>query len=144
NLDLLFELGNRRQIKMTPALLLEQVTNQIALMQALHHHDNGTAFFVVEPRQQGAAIPLDGPRPRRLRHAIRRFGRVVNDNDVAAAPGQNATHEVASRKPRSVVMNSVSVFLLGSILVPGNTRSYHGEVITARQSLPCLVARSWA
>jgi hypothetical protein len=52
--------------------------------------------------------------------------------------------DVESRDPRAVVINSASVFLAGSIPVPGKTRRYHSDVITAGQSLACLVASSWA
>jgi hypothetical protein len=40
--------------------MLEQVAGKIVLMQALHDHDDRTGLLVVEPRHQGAGVPVIG------------------------------------------------------------------------------------
>src|SRR5260370_4638286 len=68
--------GDGRQVEMLPAALSEEMPGKVILMQALHDHDNGTFLLVVEARDQGAAVPVDHPPPRRLRHRLFVLGRV--------------------------------------------------------------------
>ena len=52
--------------------------------------------------------------------------------------------DVAMRKPRLVVANSVTAFLLAEMRVPGNRRRYQSLSTIARQSSECLFASSCA
>ena len=51
-------LRDRREVQMPPAVLLQQMTDQIVWMQALHDDDNRTFRLVIEPRQQRVGVPL--------------------------------------------------------------------------------------
>ena len=56
--DTAFCLGDRRKIEMRPTALLKQMTDQVVGVQPLHHDNDRTFRFMVEPRQQRVGVPL--------------------------------------------------------------------------------------
>src|SRR5262245_40209655 len=62
--DQFINLGNRGKIEMGPSSLLDQVADEVIRMQSLHHNDDCVLGFIVEPRQQRIAIPLQDILPR--------------------------------------------------------------------------------
>lgn len=81
-------LGDGRQIKELESTLLQQVASQIVLVDALHNQNNACRLLVVGARKQGCAIPLNDPLPHGFRHGVARFHGIINDDQVAAEPGE--------------------------------------------------------
>ena len=82
--------GDRREAHHLPRLLLEHVADQIVLVQPLHDDDDGSPAFVVEPAVEGVIEPLVGSLSPRLGERFLRLQRVIDQDDVSAAPGQHA------------------------------------------------------
>jgi hypothetical protein len=90
--DRFINFGDRGEIEMGPSSFLDQVADQVVQMQSLHHNDDCIRGFIVEPRQQRIAIPLQDILPRAVRLRVLRFHWIVDDDEVAAAAGESATH----------------------------------------------------
>jgi hypothetical protein len=58
NWDLMFRFSNRRQIKVRPAVLLQEMTDKVVGMQPLHDHDDGVVDLVVQAAEQRVRVPL--------------------------------------------------------------------------------------
>src|SRR5260370_31386292 len=86
DLDALLCLGGGGQVEVSPTAFAEEMTSEIAYVEALHHQDDRIALLVIEPRQQSVAAPLDQSPPRGIRHGVRGVDPVVDDEDVSAAP----------------------------------------------------------
>src|SRR5262249_62406891 len=56
--DTAFCLGDRRKIEMRPTAFLKQMTDQVVEVQPLHHDNDRTFRFMVEPREQRVGVPL--------------------------------------------------------------------------------------
>jgi hypothetical protein len=59
-------------------------------VQAVHDQHDRTAELVVEPAVEGVVVPLVGGLPLGLRQRLLGLQRVVDDDQVGAAPGQDA------------------------------------------------------
>ena len=77
---------------MGPAALLEQMAGKVVDMKALHHDDDRAGAFVVEARRHRVSEPFSCAFALHRRHCIRRFLRIVDDDERAAAPGQRAAN----------------------------------------------------
>ena len=86
----MFAFGNRRQIEVRPAVLLQQMADKIVHVQALHDHDDGVLALVVQTAKQRVRVPLLGAFARRFRIGVLRLQRIVDDDEVAAAAGEGA------------------------------------------------------
>src|SRR2546423_4683866 len=66
------------------------MADQIVLLQPLHGDDDGASLLVVLPAIEGVIVPFVGGSS--LRFGERLFGleRVIDNDDVGAAPGQRA------------------------------------------------------
>src|SRR5262249_61652159 len=73
--------GDSRQVEMLPTTPSEEMPSKVILMQALHDYDDGTVLFVVEAREQGAAVPVDHLPARRLRHRLFGLERIGDDHE---------------------------------------------------------------
>ncbi len=82
--------GDCREAHHLPRLLLEHVADQVVLVQPLHDDDDGSPAFVVEPAVEGVGVPIIGGIPSRLGERLLRLQRVIDQNQVGAAPGQHA------------------------------------------------------
>src|SRR5215472_5374693 len=61
-----------------------------ALVQPVHDQHDRAGELVVEPAVEGVVVPVVGPVALRLRQCFLGFQRVVDDDEVGAAPGQHA------------------------------------------------------
>lgn len=67
---------------------LEQLADQVALVQTLHYDDNGALRFVIQARDQRAAVPaLFGPCERTVVVQIRQFTQ-LHDHEKYDSTGQ--------------------------------------------------------
>jgi hypothetical protein len=83
-------LGDCREAHDLPILLPQHVADQIVLVQPVHDQNDRTLLLVVEPAVEGMVKPLVGRPPLDLREGLLGLQRVVDDDDVGAAPGQHA------------------------------------------------------
>src|SRR5271168_1861027 len=83
---------DRRHVQLAPAALSQQVASEIVLMQTLHDRDYRPRSFIVEARDEGAAIPVDDPLPRRLRMRFVGVQRIVDDDQIGAASGKRSAN----------------------------------------------------
>ena len=105
----LFAFRNRRQVEVHPALLLQEMPDEIVGMEPLHDHHDGVLRLVVEPGEQGVAVPLLVSFTCRLRAGILRLHGIVNDDQVAAA----ARERPAGRSRQTVAPERGREFQLG-------------------------------
>jgi hypothetical protein len=66
------------------------VADEIILVQPVHDQDDGTLLLVVEPAVEGMVKPFVGRLPLGLRQGLLGLQRIVDDDDVGAAAGQDA------------------------------------------------------
>ena len=122
--------GDRRQVEMLPAALIEEMAGKVVLVQALHDDDDGTVLLVVEARDQGAGVPVDHPLAGRLRHRLFGLERIVDDDEVGPAPGERAADRggVAAAAGRGDELGA------GILCGPhaGNSARYQGASMTMR------------
>ncbi len=59
-------------------------------MQSVHDKDDGARQLVVQPAVEGMVVPLVRHLPLGLRQRLLGLQRIVDDDDVGAAPGQHA------------------------------------------------------
>ncbi|WP_159079777.1 hypothetical protein [Methyloceanibacter sp. wino2] len=85
--NFLVRLCNGRKPQLGPAVLFEQMADEVVHMQALHHHDDGIVCLAVEARDEGVGLPLLEVFSRVLGVRILRFHRVIDDEQVASAAG---------------------------------------------------------
>ena len=86
--DLNVSWSNSWQIKdFELAVLLLQVADKILLVNALHQHHNPSGLLVVQPGQQGLAVPIDSAFAHDLRKSIAQFNWVV-DNEQDCRQGR--------------------------------------------------------
>src|SRR5260370_27856155 len=64
---------------------------KIVFVQTLHDQDDETVLLRIEPGIQGVAKPLIDRPPLRFRERFFRLDRIVDDDHVRAAPGQNTS-----------------------------------------------------
>jgi hypothetical protein len=83
-------LGDRREPDDLPVFLVQDVSDQIVLMQALHDHDDGARGLVVEAAQQRIVVPFVDRVAPGFRQGIVRLERIVDDDDIGATAGQDA------------------------------------------------------
>jgi hypothetical protein len=86
----LVDLGDRRKADDLPIFLGQHLAHQIVLVQAVHDHDDGARDLVVEPAVEGMVEPLVGRPALGLGQCLLGLQRVVDDDQVGAAPGQHA------------------------------------------------------
>ena len=83
-------LGDGRERGDLPAALGKNVAGEIILVQALHDDDDRALFLVVEPRIEGRIEPVVGGGAAALRHRVDGFERVVDQDHIGAAAGEDA------------------------------------------------------
>ena len=83
-------LGDRRKGHDLPRLLSEHVAHEVVLVQPLHDDDDAPSALVVEPAVEGVGVPIIGGIPSRLGERLFRLQRVIDQDEVGAAPGQHA------------------------------------------------------
>jgi Resolvase, N terminal domain len=71
--DLLLQ-RDRWHVQMIPTALLQEVASEVVLMQALHDRNDGARLFVIEARDECAAIPVDHALTGRLRMDLIKLG----------------------------------------------------------------------
>jgi hypothetical protein len=91
-LDGLLLQRDRRHVQMMPAALLQEVAGEVIFMQALHDHNDGARLFVIEPRDQCAAILIDHSLPARLRMELVGVQGVVDDDQIGTASGKRSAN----------------------------------------------------
>ena len=84
---------------MPPAALLQQMSNEVIWMQALHHDDDRSFRFMIEPRQQRVGVPLPQRIPSALRLRVLRLKWIIDDDEIATATGQGAAHGGCEPQP---------------------------------------------
>ena len=65
------------------------MADEIVLVQAVHDQHDRTLLLVVEPAVEGMVKPLVGRPPLGLRQRLLGLRRIVDDDQVGAAPGQH-------------------------------------------------------
>jgi len=78
--------GDRWKAEDFPRLLAENVADEVVLVQPLHDDDDRATAFVVEPAVEGVEKPLVAGLPQRLGERLLGFQRVIDQNEVGAAP----------------------------------------------------------
>src|SRR5579863_9968 len=79
-----------RQIEMVPAALSKQIASKIVFVEPLHNGDDRAGLFVVETRNQGAAIPVDHPLSCLLGINLVGVEGIVDNDQIRAASGEGA------------------------------------------------------
>ena len=67
------------------------MADQIVLVQPLHDDDDGASLLVVLPAIEGVIVPIVGGSSLRFGERLFGFERVIDNDDIGAAPGQRAT-----------------------------------------------------
>jgi hypothetical protein len=87
---LLIDLGDRWKRDDLPPLLFQDMADQIILMQALHDDDNHTLGFIIEARVECPVEPFVDSQAPTLRQRVAGLQRIVDDDQIRAATGENA------------------------------------------------------
>src|ERR1700682_416335 len=66
--------------------MIEEISNQVLFVDALHDNYDAACRLVVGSRHQRRAIPLDATRAGGFRMGIVEFERIIDDEEIAAAP----------------------------------------------------------
>jgi hypothetical protein len=82
-------LGDCREAHDLPILLAQNVADQIILVQPVHDQDDRTLPLVIEATVEGMVEPLVCRPPLALRQRLFGFQRIIDDDQVGAAPGQD-------------------------------------------------------
>ena len=86
--DRLGRIRDRWQVEMNPAgVFLQHMADQVVDMDALHHDDDHVVLLAVEPGIKRAVEPLFDGFTFDFGHGVGWFDRIVDDHEVAAAPG---------------------------------------------------------
>jgi hypothetical protein len=85
-------LGNRRKGDHLPRLMFEHVPDKVVLVQPLHDQDDAAVLLVIEPTEQAVVVPFVHRLALRIGERLIGLEGVIDNNDVAATAGQNATH----------------------------------------------------
>jgi len=68
-------------------------------VQSLHDDDDGTVLLVVLPAIEGVIVPIVGGSSLRFGERLFGFERVIDNDDIGAAPGQRATVRAGNSVP---------------------------------------------
>jgi hypothetical protein len=90
NRDALLDFGNSGQVQVLPTLLLEQVSDEIIDVEALHNDDDRVGDFIIQAGQKRIAVPPFDLLSRGLGVGVLRFHGIVDDDEVSATPGEGA------------------------------------------------------
>ena len=82
-------LGDRRKAQDLPTFLRKDVTDEVVFVQPLHDDHDGAMALVVEPAVEGVVVPLVGGFPLRVGERFLRLQRIIDQDDVGAASGQD-------------------------------------------------------
>jgi hypothetical protein len=85
-------LGNRRKGDHLPRLMFEHVPDKVILVEPLHDQNDAAAVLVIEATEQAVVVPFVDRLALRIREGLIGLEGIIDDNDVAAAAGQNAAH----------------------------------------------------
>jgi hypothetical protein len=97
--------------------------------------------LIVQAGQEGVSKPLDDRCALCLRHRLLGIHGIIKDDVVAAQAGECASR--GGGEPVSTLgSDSLKLGVLSQIRMPGKILRYQLEVMTALQSLACLMARS--
>jgi hypothetical protein len=135
--------GDRRKGHDLPRLLPEHVADEVVLVQPLHDDDDAAAALVVEPAVEGVGVPIIGGIPSRLGERLLRLQRVIDQDEVGAAPGQHAAGgggEAIALAGGDELLHRLAVRRQAG----RKDLRYHGLIMMLRQSRASLSARSWA
>ena len=101
DLDFLRLLRDRGQIEMNPAvrIRLVQMPHQVVLMEPLHDDDDHAILLVVEAGQQCSLEPVYAAIASDFRRGILGFDRIIDDDEVPAAPGKRAADRSGVPEP---------------------------------------------
>ncbi len=83
-------LGDCREPHDLPLLLRQHVAGEIVFVQPVHDEHDGARQLVVQPAVEGMVVPLVRHLALGLRQRLLGLQRIVDDDDVGAAPGQDA------------------------------------------------------
>jgi hypothetical protein len=75
------------------------VSDEIVLVQSLHDHDDHARGFVIQTGKQRAVEPFIDASALSFRNRFIGFQRIVDDDEIGAAPGQHAADR--SRVPKA-------------------------------------------
>src|SRR5215204_7566506 len=122
--------------------LARHEAGEVVHVDALHDDDDPIRALVVEAREKGVGKPLVGRLALRLGEGVLRLQGIVDDDEVATAPGEWSADGGASLTPWRVVVTSPSLFLPDRRM-PGKTSRYQGASTTARKALARWTESSW-
>ena len=90
--DRLVFFGDRGQTEDGPLvrLLAEQSADKIVLVKPLHHNNDGTRALVIKSRQDCVREGIVDALALAVRQRVVRFKRIIENDDIATAPGQRA------------------------------------------------------
>ena len=83
---------DRWHVQMIPTALSQEVASEVILMQALHDRNDGARLFVIEARDECAAIPVDHALPGRLRMDPIGVQGIVDDDQIGASSGKRSAN----------------------------------------------------
>ena len=86
----LVRLGDRREAHDLPRLLRQHVPREVVLVQSVHDEDDRASELVVQSAVEGVVEPVVRRLALGLRQCLLGLQRVVDDDEVGAAPGQYA------------------------------------------------------
>ena len=86
----LVRLGDRREAHDLPRLLRQHMAGEVVLVQSVHDEDDRAGELVVEAAVEGVVEPVVRRLALGLRQRLLGLQRVVDDDEVGAAPGQHA------------------------------------------------------
>ncbi len=89
---------NRRQGQNLEFLLLQQMTGQVVLVEPLHRGDDGAGLLVVEAAIERLVVKFVDPPALGFGFRLGRLDRIVDDQGVAAPPGQRAADRCGQAK----------------------------------------------
>lgn len=127
---------------MVPALLSHDMADEIVLVQALHDDDDHALRLVVEARVQGAVKPLIGRLALNVGNGFVGLERIVDNDQIGAATGQDAVYRSRKTGAPPVVVSSCSA-ARGLIRRVGKRFLYQVDAMTVRQSRANLSDRAW-
>ena len=76
--------GNGRQLKSVPCIPRPHIAGQVFRMDPLHHQDDDTIAFAVEPRVERLTVPIVYVLPLSHREHRPRLDRIINHDHVRA------------------------------------------------------------
>src|SRR6266545_8098038 len=89
---LLIIFSDRGQVEVVPAVLSQQPTCEVILVEALHDQNDGTSLLVIEAGHKRGRVPIVDRATRFLRLSVVSLHWIINNNRISAAAGEGAAH----------------------------------------------------